>query len=65
MKVIARSKKFLYFNNQGYLVSCMLNHSEGEIANKFYSLPFFNNEDEVETYFKSLNLPSGDWDDEG
>jgi len=49
--VIARSKSHLFINKYGWLISVMLNHSEDQIANDFFSLPFFNNEDEVREHF--------------
>jgi len=49
--VIARSKSHLFINKYGWLISVMLNHSEDQIANDFFSLPFFNNEDEVRKHF--------------
>lgn len=47
MTIIARSKKHLYINSNGWLLSIMLNHSEAQIANDFSSLPLYTNEDEV------------------
>jgi hypothetical protein len=52
--VIARSKKFLYIKKNKHLISVMLNHSEEQIGNDFFSLPFFNNEDEVRKAYPEL-----------
>lgn len=52
--LIARSKKFLYINKNNRLISVMLNHSEEQISNDFFSLPFFSNEDEVRKAFPEL-----------
>lgn len=54
MNVIARSKTHLFINSDGWLVSVMLNHSEAMIADKFGSLPFYENMNQAAQAFPDL-----------
>lgn len=47
MKLLARSKKFLYIDNGIKVISVQLNHSEDQIENDFATLPFVKNLDEA------------------
>jgi hypothetical protein len=51
MDLIGRSNTSLFFNHDGWLVYAALNHSVSEIQNRFASVPFFNNADEVRNHF--------------
>jgi hypothetical protein len=51
MTVIARSETHLFINDNGWLLSVMLNHSASTIANEFASLPIYNTKEEVRTAF--------------
>lgn len=55
MIIIARSKTHLFINSDGWLLSVMLNHSEATIADKFGSLPFYENMTLVGEAFPDLH----------
>ncbi len=60
MKLIARSKQFLYIDNGIKVISVQLNHSEAQIENSFATLPFVNNLEEAKMIISKPVVMNGD-----